>query len=637
MSEYKLISVESRKGGVGKTTAALNVGYLLKERYHVLLLDIDITGTSISAIHDSRFWVRDTELLKKNRETINLLQFFAKNYLKGDDLFDFTLNEEDGKVHVYTDTINVIASELYGEDATLLYDPSLLLENMHVFWLTKMITNLCERFERCFADDKPCLIILDNSPGFVGIGKAVHNIMTDIGPDRAKFLTVSSLDIQDLESSLKSVYALHKEYEDKYFGAKYPETQKGDESFYAQVQLSGATEYLYYKNVQQEATIPSYQGLIVNKVAKNIIEGRTRYDHQRILTERLQTVFNALYDGHIKDYQVPFDNVLLTQFYGLFDEKKTREQPNQTTLKRRLNTIEGQVKMLDELDSRQLPYDLLRRANNFDRTIDALKGALIACGYETIASKFIPEWSPVDPLRDLIEVLKDLGFTAESFELYVPRSSRMEKEMEYFHGIVSKASAFAEDRNQDYVWLAAAVAAIACELSFCYSNKILWNNMRTWQGEEAWGDNKEKWANIVNDALYDWMITMAESFKLYEGERKTLAAYIISPEASGADNSLRVMFDNDDFVKLLKKSVSRLIDLGSDMQTLVNLIRTITIYNEGSYSLDVDFVSFLNHKILEKKYDYFEAKERMYSELRDSDYMASFREVLGRVIRNWGV
>ena len=54
--KYKIISVESRKGGVGKTTAALNLSNLLVERgYKVLLLDIDITGTSIelSLIHIS--------------------------------------------------------------------------------------------------------------------------------------------------------------------------------------------------------------------------------------------------------------------------------------------------------------------------------------------------------------------------------------------------------------------------------------------------------------------------------------------------------------------------------------------------------------------------------------------------------
>ena len=112
---------------------------------------------------------------------------------------------------------------------------------------------------------------------------------------------------------------------------------------------------------------------------------------------------------------------------------------------------------------------------------------------------------------------------------------------------------------------------------------------------------------------------------------------MISNEASGCDNSLKELFDNDEFVMTLKQAVSRLVDLASDMKTLVNLIRIITIYNEGSYSKDVDYVEFLNHKIVDKRYDYNEAKDRMYSELRDSDYMAAYRLVLKRVIRNWGM
>lgn len=121
MGEYKLISVESRKGGVGKTTAALNIGYLLKDRCHVLLLDIDITGTSISAIRDSRFWWKDTLLLERNDKPMNLLKYFATSYLKGEDLFDFTLLPTEGKVKVEPGIINVMASELYSDDALLLY------------------------------------------------------------------------------------------------------------------------------------------------------------------------------------------------------------------------------------------------------------------------------------------------------------------------------------------------------------------------------------------------------------------------------------------------------------------------------------------------------------------------------------
>lgn len=636
MGEYKLISVESRKGGVGKTTAALNIGYLLKDRCHVLLLDIDITGTSISAIRDSRFWWKDTLLLERNDKPMNLLKYFATSYLKGEDLFDFTLLPTEGKVKVEPGIINVMASELYSDDALLLYDPSILLENLHVYWLTKLIRGICERFERCFDDGKPSVVILDNSPGFVGIGKAVHDIMTDIGPERAKFLTVSSLDRQDLESSLKAVYALHQEYVDKLNGARFPETQKGDERFYAQVQLSGSTEYVYYKQPREESALPSYQGIVFNKVAKNIVEGRTYYDYQRNLSDRLKEVFNKLFDENIKDYQVPFDNELLTQFYGVFEEKQA-EKPKQTTLKRRLNTISYQVNMLDELGPEKLPNDLLRRAEGFDKSLDTLKGALIACGYEVIASKFRADWSPVEPLRKMIDVLKEIGFTSEGFELYVPRNNRMKREMEYYHGITRKAVTFAEERKQEQVWLAAAVASVACELSFCYSNKILWNNHRAWRNDEPWGDSKGKWADMVNDALYVWMMGISESYNLYEDEQKSLAAYVISHEASGCDNSLRELFDNDEFVITVKQSVARLMDLSSDMMTLVYLIRTITINNEGSFSKDVDYVSFLDHKIVDKQYDFKEAKEKMYGELRDSDYMASFRNVLSNVIDNWGV
>jgi hypothetical protein len=212
----------------------------------------------------------------------------------------------------------------------------------------------------------------------------------------------------------------------------------------------------------------------------------------------------------------------------------------------------------------------------------------------------------------------------------------MQQEMEYFHGIASKAASYAEMQRQDLVWLASAVASIACEMSFAYSNKILWNGQRTWNNDVLLGDGKEKWVNMVNDALYDWMIGISESYRMYEEKRPSLAAYVISYEASGCDNSLRELFDNNDFVNTFKNAVSRLVDLASDMQTLTNLIRTITVNNEGSYSLDVDFVTFLNHKIVDKKYDYNKAKQRMYSELRDSDYMAAYREVLRRVINQWG-
>ena len=111
---------------------------------------------------------------------------------------------------------------------------------------------------------------------------------------------------------------------------------------------------------------------------------------------------------------VPFDRVISTQFYGVLVETNKKERSNLSTLKKRLNTIEWQIKMLDELGPDLLPYDLLRRAEGFDKTIDTLKGALIASGYEVIASKINPDWSPTMPLRDMIVILKEaLIFAAD--------------------------------------------------------------------------------------------------------------------------------------------------------------------------------------------------------------------------------
>ena len=80
---YKVYSIESRKGGVGKTTIALNLAsVLVKRKEPVLLLDCDITGTSIAdPAKNSPFWRTETNIVTvrdKDGKTVelNLLQYF---------------------------------------------------------------------------------------------------------------------------------------------------------------------------------------------------------------------------------------------------------------------------------------------------------------------------------------------------------------------------------------------------------------------------------------------------------------------------------------------------------------------------------------------------------------------------------
>ena len=76
---FKMYSIESRKGGVGKTTIALNLAKVILDREEpVLLLDCDITGTSISEpALNSPLWNNETNVIKDTEDKpINLLGYF---------------------------------------------------------------------------------------------------------------------------------------------------------------------------------------------------------------------------------------------------------------------------------------------------------------------------------------------------------------------------------------------------------------------------------------------------------------------------------------------------------------------------------------------------------------------------------
>ena len=66
--KFVIISVESQKGGVGKTTAAFNIARILlntkrEKKYEVLLLDLDISGTEAAIAANSFAFMKKTEVL----------------------------------------------------------------------------------------------------------------------------------------------------------------------------------------------------------------------------------------------------------------------------------------------------------------------------------------------------------------------------------------------------------------------------------------------------------------------------------------------------------------------------------------------------------------------------------------------
>lgn len=198
---YKVYSIESRKGGVGKTTIALNLAKTLADLgYDVLLIDCDITGTPITeAASHSPFWKQIVVPISLNEYGCNLIQYFEDVYLKGNGIekgWAEQMKTGKGKIHL-------LGSEIYDKKGKLIIDPRLLMDDLHSYWFVEMVKEMAELFSNKSESEKKA-VILDNSPGYVGIGKSIREWLTSLGYDFAHFLLVSSLDEQDIESTISS-------------------------------------------------------------------------------------------------------------------------------------------------------------------------------------------------------------------------------------------------------------------------------------------------------------------------------------------------------------------------------------------------------------------------------------------------
>jgi hypothetical protein len=208
----EIYSVESRKGGVGKTTIALNLAKALaKKKYDVLLIDCDITGTPITkAAWHSPFWKRHVMAAFKGHPDLdgkpfNLISYYKNVFLKGKESEQKTVLRHEtikGKIHL-------IGSDIYDDDGNIIIDPRDLMDDLHSYWFLDMIKEITENYCKDSTLPKQA-IVLDNSPGYVGIGKSIREWLTTVEQEKARFVLVSSLDEQDIASTLSTAIDIQK-------------------------------------------------------------------------------------------------------------------------------------------------------------------------------------------------------------------------------------------------------------------------------------------------------------------------------------------------------------------------------------------------------------------------------------------
>jgi len=242
-----VISIESRKGGVGKTTVALNTGrILLEENYEVVFFNFDFQGTDLnmleSSMNDLKIWGSftpymveeppDTKKKSAFGKKINLVKLFD-DYMGGKGIPDIGWNEKkEGVISLKPGKINILCSRLKreGESKKNLYEIATLFDEMHSAWFLSMIKEMIKKIWDVVPGKKNLAIILDNGTGFTGLEPSVDEWLTDIGPRYGKFLFVCTLDSQDFIACAKAVCSLHSIYSEKWDISQYLGMGQKDDS-----------------------------------------------------------------------------------------------------------------------------------------------------------------------------------------------------------------------------------------------------------------------------------------------------------------------------------------------------------------------------------------------------------------------
>ena len=186
--DFQVISLQSRKGGVGKTTVALYLSQLLiksEKANRIFLLDFDMTGTSIDdvetkampkflseGLHIVKIIDKNEENKKKKLDTVNLVNMFEK-YMHGDPVPDasgknnapvyFDLDKKkEKKKKIIKKRIIIFPSfiEPKGAKKNAYYGPSVLFDEMHASFFMEMVFELVKKCNLAFKADETNRIFL---------------------------------------------------------------------------------------------------------------------------------------------------------------------------------------------------------------------------------------------------------------------------------------------------------------------------------------------------------------------------------------------------------------------------------------------------------------------------------------------
>lgn len=720
-----IVSVESRKGGVGKTTAALCLGRILrKQEYAVLVLDMDVTGTNAADIAVSPFWSSDLHVIcQKSKDDngkamipANLLALFDECFMTGKTVPAFSTESPGaGDMSVNFERVNVLGSQIYRmEDLetakektqdkkkcalTCLERPSVLFDDLHTLWLLDFIRQLVGDFCRFVrapgSSNKKIAIIIDNSPGYVGIAPAIHEWLTDCGPDIGKFLTVTSLDAQDFNACGRAIDSLHDLYRTKwetsrlFLNAGEPgsgiSVAKEQQAFFMRLATARSThstsadQLAFFRGGSHSSRRSEdrdgkafldaprkYIGLLINRVPRAVKGGHLAYEFPNSSTNGLNSVVESPPHAEVaakwREHMVSYDEYIENQFL-LQSLQRGRRRPERR-IHHLLKTIDHAVKRvsmeMQGADGAMAFFGgdgekngrLSSRLITCNELVTQARSALDDAGLGHLARLVRDEWLPGSIIPSFRRSLSNL-LLEHDFPYFEMMPFELDAEPLNYHAQefvrnlkknivmeIQKSDGIANNFDEGVVDTLSGVMASLVGLSF---NSPLWHSPLS---DELTG----LFAGILSIELRHWKQRVVGRSSRH-GVQQFLAQESVNHSEIKKEfmMSRSFMFFNrhmmraegdsafSDFYSVCTSSQARLIDFAADTQFLLRLIQFMVHEEKDRLGL-FPFVRGLAEDVIERKtVRHDEAPARMAKALQSAEYFGEFDNVLSRILRNWGV
>lgn len=425
---YKIYSIESRKGGVGKTTIALNLAKTLRDKKQdVLLIDCDITGTPITeAACHSPFWSNVVDVVCTHDKPCNLIQYFETIYLKGGNIKKDIVDN----ISLEQERIHVIGSEIYNSKGELIIDPRLLMDDLHSYWFVCLIKEIIVLFQNK-SEKKDITVILDNSPGYVGIGKSIREWLTTEGYEKAHFVLVSSLDEQDVESTVNSALDIEAEMIDKWqiahlYDLIVNHEEKSDELQKLLEEKPRLKEFYYslkdnqYRtNLEAKPQAKDFISVVINKVPVIYRDEHLNYNFRQEGSPERDRIIEMLFPQN--EYGYPLNVIEYdTAISGQFIESNITSPESDEYKQKELD------KVFNGFDQKRGKYvesqDKIKQAVSLAKSFGTLNNQLIKLGYKPLVDSLGFELRTDSIIQEIISFVRSLG------NVVIPKVDQLEFE-----------------------------------------------------------------------------------------------------------------------------------------------------------------------------------------------------------------